>query len=73
MTHGEDRVGRDGQILIPKEISNKTGLFHLGWEMENESGLVDAIQRLKRPINRSLFLPTTNFPIAFTSRTPTEI
>ena len=38
VTHGEDRVGRDGQILIPKEISGKTGLFHLGWEMENESG-----------------------------------
>ena len=55
VTHGEDRVGRDGQILIPKEISGKTGLFHLGWEMENESGLVDAIDRLKK----------TDQPIAF--------
>ena len=55
ITTGEDRVGRDGQILIPKEISNKIGLFHLGWEMENEAVLVEAIDRLKE----------TDQPIAF--------
>ena len=48
ITRGEDRVGRDGQILIPKEISGKVGLFHLGWEMENEAELVEAIDRLKK-------------------------
>ena len=48
ITRGEDRVGRDGQILIPKSISANTGLFHLGWEMENEVQLVAAIQRLRR-------------------------
>ena len=48
ITRGEDRLGRDGQVLIPKEISGDIGLFHLGWEMENESLLVDAIERLKK-------------------------
>ncbi len=48
ITKGEDRVGRDGQILIPREISGKVGLFHLGWEMENEAELVAAIDRLKK-------------------------
>lgn len=48
ITRGEDRVGRDGQVLIPKSISANTGLFHLGWEMENEAQLVAAIARLRR-------------------------
>ena len=48
ITKGEDRVGRDGQILIPKEMGSNAGLFHLGWEMENEAVLVDAIERLKK-------------------------
>ena len=48
ITRGEDRLGRDGQVLIPKDMSGRTGLFHLGWEMENEKVLVDAIFRLKK-------------------------
>tara|TARA_B100001123_G_scaffold450007_2_gene617985 strand:- start:2693 stop:3697 length:1005 start_codon:yes stop_codon:yes gene_type:complete len=48
ITDGEDRVGRDGSVLIAKEISGKTGLFHLGWEMHNESLLVEAIDRLRK-------------------------
>ena len=45
ITHGEDRVGRDGQVLINKDVSGQLGLFHFGWEMENEAQLVDAIKR----------------------------
>ena len=68
ITHGEDRVGRDGQILIPKDISGRTGLFHLGWEMESEAELVSAIERVKaagqgymmivdHQISHSIYLP----------------
>jgi catechol 2,3-dioxygenase len=48
ITRGEDRLGRDGQILIPKEVSSQTGLFHLGWEMRTEGELVAAVERLRR-------------------------
>ncbi len=47
ITRGEDRLGRDGQVQIPKEISGTPGLFHLGWEMETEQQLVEAIRRVK--------------------------
>jgi len=47
ITHGEDRLGRDGQVQIPKEISANPGLFHLGWEMETEKQLVEAIRGVK--------------------------
>lgn len=47
ITRGEDRLGRDGQVQIPKQISGKAGLFHLGWEMETERQLVEAIRRVK--------------------------
>ena len=68
ITHGEDRLGRDGQIQIPKEISGQTGLFHLGWEMETEQQLVEAIRhapaKWKKPgmvvdhqIAHSIFVP----------------
>ena len=48
ITDGEDRVGRDGSVLISKDISGNTGLFHLGWEMHNEALLVEAIDRLRK-------------------------
>jgi len=47
ITRGEDRLGRAGQVQIPKEISGRAGLFHLGWEMETEQQLVEAIRRVK--------------------------
>lgn len=47
ITRGEDRLGRDGQVQIPKEISGRAGLFHLGWEMATEHQLVEAIRRTK--------------------------
>ena len=68
ITRGEDRLGRDGQVQIPKEISGKVGLFHFGWEMENEKRLVEAIRHVKpewkkpgmvvdHQIARSIFIP----------------
>ena len=48
ITRGADRVGRDGTVQISKDVGTSVGLFHLGWEMENEADLVDAIARLRR-------------------------
>ena len=45
ITRGKDRIGRDGEVLLPKTEGTRVGLFHLGWEMENEAELVSAIKR----------------------------
>ena len=42
---GEERVGLDGQVQIPKGRGKQAGLNHFGWETETEALLVDAYRR----------------------------
>src|SRR5207249_3510820 len=41
----EALLGKDQQQLVPKNFGKRPGLFHLGFEMENEAELVSAYQR----------------------------
>ncbi|GAA1697578.1 dioxygenase [Mycolicibacterium murale] len=62
----EDRVGRLGQVQIPKDVGNHPGLNHLGFEMATEAELVAAYRRaldvgismrtVNHQISRSLYL-----------------
>lgn len=57
ISRGQDRYGRDGTLQIPKTRGLAPGLNHLGWEMENESDLVEAYKRAQAsgfPIQRSV-------------------
>jgi catechol 2,3-dioxygenase len=53
---GADRLGRDGKIQITAARSTRTGLNHLGWEMENEAELVAAYKRFRDAGNSALRL-----------------
>ena len=68
VTGGNERLGRDGQVQVTADMGLNPGLFHLGWEMENEADLVAAIERAKRAdiafdstvdhlVTRSIYLP----------------
>ena len=68
ITRGAARLGRDGQVQIPADLGTQPGLFHLGWEMENEADLAAAIERAQRAnlpidstvdhlVTRSIYLP----------------
>jgi catechol 2,3-dioxygenase len=68
ITRGRARLGRDGQVQVPATMGVKPGLFHIGWEMENEAVLVDAIRRFSaaelpydstvdHQVSRSIYLP----------------
>ena len=55
MLDGEERIGRDGHVQMPKGRGLQPGLNHMGWEMENEKLLVDAWHRYEKtglPIHR---------------------
>ncbi len=57
ISRGKDRYGRDGMLQIPKTRGLAPGLNHLGWEMENESELVDAYKRAQAagfPVQRAV-------------------
>jgi catechol 2,3-dioxygenase len=41
-TMTSDRIGRAGQVQIPRTVGNTAGLNHLGFEMETEAALVRA-------------------------------
>src|ERR1039458_9316337 len=43
----EARVGRDGHVQVPQGRGRTSGLNHLGFEMETEARLVEAIQRAR--------------------------
>jgi len=43
---GQDRIGRDGKVQIAATRGTRPGLNHLGWEMENETELIAAYQRM---------------------------
>lgn len=47
ITKGEDRIGRDGNVQIPKTVGTAVGLGHLALEMESEAALVDACTRAR--------------------------
>jgi len=50
------RIGRDGHVQVKPGAGKTPGLNHLGFEMETESGLVDAFRRAKKsdlPISRT--------------------
>jgi catechol 2,3-dioxygenase len=68
MTRGHARLGRDGQVQVPADMGVRPGLFHMGWEMENEADLVAAIHRFSESelpydstvdhqVTRSIYLP----------------
>src|SRR5712691_363560 len=41
-------LGRDSQVLVPEGWGKRAGLFHLGFEMENEAELVAAYRRAQQ-------------------------
>lgn len=47
VTKGEDRLGRDGHVQIPKTAGRSIGLGHLALEMENEAALVEGCTRAR--------------------------
>lgn len=46
ISRGEDRLGRDGKVQVSSARGTRPGLNHIGWEMENETALVAAYERL---------------------------
>jgi catechol 2,3-dioxygenase len=68
ISKGVDRIGRDGKVQIAATRGASVGLNHIGWEMENETQLIEAYHRLRdaganahRPfdhlISHSIYLP----------------
>ena len=44
-TGGKPLTGRDGQMQVPTGRGERPGLNHLGWELDNERQLVEALER----------------------------
>lgn len=44
---GEERVGLDGHVQVPKGRGQRTALNHFGWETETEALLVEAYHRAR--------------------------